>query len=186
VQSLKINESAENVSQVRWYGEGAGPLSVYFSADGGGNWKHVLSGYWTALSEHPGNDLRWRVEFDYSDGSFPELTQMTIQWEEELAGVDEEAMPRIFALHQNTPNPFNPVTTVRYDVPPGGGHVNITVHDVAGRRVRTLVDAEEEPGARQVVWDGTSDTGERVASGIYYCRMRAPDFESAIRLILLK
>jgi len=109
---------------------------------------------------------------------------VTIEWGEPV-GVDDE-FPARFALHQNTPNPFNPVTTIAYDVPAPGGDVSVTVYDVAGRLVRTLVDSLQEPGVLATVWDGRDERGARVASGVYYCRMQSADFDETIKLTLLK
>lgn len=88
-------------------------------------------------------------------------------------------------LHQNYPNPFNPTTQVRYDVG-ADAHVKIAVYDVRGALVRTLVDAARTPGTYTASWDGRSDTGERVASGVYFCSMRAGDFVESRRMVLLK
>jgi hypothetical protein len=75
-------------------------------------------------------------------------------------------------LHHCSPNPFNPKTTVSYDLP-RAEHVRITVHAVDGRRVATLVDGQREAGRHEVVWQGFDDAGRRVASGTYLMRMEA-------------
>jgi hypothetical protein len=105
---------------------------------------------------------------------------------ESSTGTDEAAIPRVFALHQNAPNPFNPETTIRYDVPAPGGKVNLTVYDVSGRIVRTLVDAAQTAGQHSVRWNGRNERGARVASGVYFCRMTAPGFEGQRKLVLLR
>jgi hypothetical protein len=66
------------------------------------------------------------------------------------------------------PNPFNPTTTIRYSVPPGGAGVRIVIHDVRGRTVRTLLDARVPGGRRSIVWDGRDGQGSRLASGTYF------------------
>jgi hypothetical protein len=73
------------------------------------------------------------------------------------------------ALHQNTPNPFNPATTIAYDVPTRG-QVALRVYDVGGKLVRTLVDSMRPAGTHQVQWNGLDDAGRRVASGVYLYR----------------
>lgn len=90
-----------------------------------------------------------------------------------------------FALHQNVPNPFNPVTSVRYSLAEPG-RVTIRVYDVAGRVVRTLRDRPEEAGERSVVWDGTNDRGQHVGSGVYFCSMVAGEFSDRRLMVLLK
>ncbi|MFH1864816.1 MAG: FlgD immunoglobulin-like domain containing protein, partial [Candidatus Eisenbacteria bacterium] len=95
-------------------------------------------------------------------------------------------LPSSYSLGQSSPNPSNPVTLIGYAVPPPGGRVTIEVFDVAGRRVTTLVDVETDPGWYAATWDGTADTGEKVASGVYFYRMSAPGFADRRKLVLLK
>jgi beta-glucanase (GH16 family) len=91
-----------------------------------------------------------------------------------------------WALAPNVPNPFNPSTAVRFQVPAGGGNVVIDVYDIHGRRVRRLADRSFAAGPVSLTWDGRSDAGERVASGVYFCRMTAPDFTETRKMVLLK
>ena len=91
-----------------------------------------------------------------------------------------------YALHDNVPNPFNPSTTISYDVADGGGHVTLRIYDVSGRLVRTLVDQNQGPGRKSVAWKGDNDQGGRVASGVYFYRMSAPGFTETKRMVLLK
>jgi hypothetical protein len=100
-------------------------------------------------------------------------------------GAEEGEEVRSFALLQNTPNPFNPLTTIEYAVP-SPSHVRIEVFDVAGRRVATLVDRPEDPGRHAVVWDGTNRRGQQLGSGVYFCRMSAGDFTDSVVMVLLK
>jgi len=92
-------------------------------------------------------------------------------------------------LAQARPNPFNPRTTIAYSIA-GPGHVTLRVYDLAGRVVRTLVNRDVEPGEHKVVWDGTTDTGRRAASAVYFAKMEiAGDsgaFRAARKLVLLK
>jgi hypothetical protein len=90
------------------------------------------------------------------------------------------------SLAHASPNPFNPVTEIAYSVREAGPVV-IEVFDVAGRVVRTLLDAELEAGARgSVVWDGVNDRGERCASGVYFYRLVAPGFAETRKMVMLK
>jgi|WetSurMetagenome_2_1015567.scaffolds.fasta_scaffold90309_2 hypothetical protein len=75
--------------------------------------------------------------------------------------------PATFALDQNFPNPFNPSTTIYYQLP-SPSHVSIRVYDLLGREVRTLVDEEKAPGLYEAKFTATN-----IASGTYYCRMEA-------------
>jgi len=99
---------------------------------------------------------------------------------------DKPAIPDRFALYQNVPNPFNPTTVIRYDVPSGGGYVTLKVFDVAGRLVRTLVDGPQAAGVNRIEWDGTNESGDNVSTGVYFCRLTAPNYTQTMRMTLLK
>jgi hypothetical protein len=84
------------------------------------------------------------------------------------------------------PNPFNPMTRIAYSTKETGP-VTIEVYNVAGKVVRTLLDTELEAGAKGfVVWDGTSEAGEKCASGVYFYRIAAPGFTESHKMIMLK
>jgi len=90
-------------------------------------------------------------------------------------------LPTEFALHQNYPNPFNPETNIRYDLPTET-RVTITIYNILGQKVVTLVDNQYQPaGFKSVVWDGS-----RFASGIYIYQMITDDFVETKKMILLK
>ncbi len=103
-----------------------------------------------------------------------------------IVSTDGELPAVTWALSQNFPNPFNPTTTIHYDVKAGGGQVSLRVFDVSGRVVRTLVDGSQTEGSKSVTWNGTNDRGQRVASGIYFYRMIAPDFTETKKMVLLR
>jgi hypothetical protein len=91
-----------------------------------------------------------------------------------------DQLPTSYALSQNFPNPFNPVTSIRFAVPQAG-RVVITVFDLLGREETTLVDSDMPVGTYTVTWDAT-----RVASGMYFYRMRAGDFVATKRMLLVR
>jgi hypothetical protein len=88
-------------------------------------------------------------------------------------------------LSQNQPNPFNPGTTIPYSLEEQM-QVTLTVFDVAGRRVRTLVDNVQPAGAYSQLWDGTNDAGQSVASGVYLYRLRAGTYEETRKMTLVR
>jgi hypothetical protein len=104
----------------------------------------------------------------------------------DITRAEEIPVCKVFELHQNVPNPFNPSSVIRYDVPAGGGDVRIRIFDVTGRLVRTLVDGWQSPGRRSVAWDGRDSGGGIVASGVYFYRMEAPGFERTRKMVLLR
>ena len=93
-----------------------------------------------------------------------------------------------FYLGEAVPNPFNPITEITYGIPASNGasRVLIMVYDVLGRNVRTLVDADQAPGAYRVTWDGCDDCGVAVASGVYFYRITWMEKSETKRMVLLK
>ncbi|UCF78364.1 MAG: hypothetical protein JSW03_09735 [Candidatus Eiseniibacteriota bacterium] len=89
------------------------------------------------------------------------------------------------ALFQNTPNPFNPLTNIAYSLE-SAGRVSIRVYDVRGSLVRTLVDAVKQAGMHEALWDGRSDAGGAVSSGVYVVRMNVNGYEAVRKAVLLK
>jgi hypothetical protein len=111
------------------------------------------------------------------------LVSRILTWFESPSGVEDGEVHRL-ALGQNFPNPFNPVTKVAFTVPEGAGRVTLTVHNVSGQVVRTLIDEELPAGPALAVWDGADDSGQDLASGIYFA-MLAADEENAFRKMTL-
>jgi len=103
-----------------------------------------------------------------------------------ISNTDEPDIPTSFDLAPNVPNPFNPVTTLSFAVPAPGGNVEIAVFDVTGRQTTLLASGHRDAGRYTVVWDGCDDSGRRVASGVYFARMVAPDYVTTRKMILLK
>lgn len=93
--------------------------------------------------------------------------------------------PGTFALHQNFPNPFNPMTTIRYELP-RDSTVRLTVFNLTGQQVRVLVDRQRRAGAYEAVWDGRDDAGREVASGLYVYTISADRSRAVRKLLLLK
>jgi hypothetical protein len=97
---------------------------------------------------------------------------------------DEPGQTRAFMLAQNAPNPCFSTTQIRFGIP-RETRVNITVYNTLGQRVRDLVDETMEPGEHSVSWDGRSDSGQRVSSGVYFYRMRAGDFIATKKMLVV-
>jgi hypothetical protein len=93
-------------------------------------------------------------------------------------------IPTVSALMQNHPNPFNPTTTITFDVATAGV-VNIDIYDVTGRRVRTLAEGHKDVGRHTVIWDARNMHGTQVRTGVYFYRMTAPGYRSTAKKMLL-
>jgi len=96
-------------------------------------------------------------------------------------------LPKAFSLMQNSPNPFNPSTTIAFSVPEAmPAYVSLEVFDLRGRMVRTLVEGEREAGSYAVFWDGTDNAGRKVPSGVYFYRIQAGNYSQTRKMVLLK
>jgi flagellar hook assembly protein FlgD len=104
---------------------------------------------------------------------------------DDVSLTDITVMPEKFTIHQNYPNPFNPVTTLRYDLPENG-NVNITIYDMLGRQVKTLINQNQNAGYMSVIWNATNDYGKPVSAGIYIYQIQAGEYISTKKMVLLK
>jgi len=103
-----------------------------------------------------------------------------------LASNDEiNQLPQAFNLYNNYPNPFNPVTTLRYDIPENS-HVTITIYDMLGRQVKTLINQTQDAGYRSIIWDATNDYGKPVSAGLYLYQIQAGEYMQTKKMVLLK
>jgi hypothetical protein len=94
-------------------------------------------------------------------------------------------IPDRFNLSQNFPNPFNPSTTISFDLPEDVS-VRIDIFDVSGRRIRTLLNEPKVAGSFQVVWNGNDDNGNLVASGLYVYRIHTGNFVQSKKMLFMK
>ncbi|MEZ4746645.1 MAG: SBBP repeat-containing protein [Calditrichia bacterium] len=96
-----------------------------------------------------------------------------------------EPQIRTFELAQNFPNPFNPVTQIRFSVT-SSGPVQLTIFNLSGRKIKSLVNENLQSGSYLRQWDGTNTTGERVASGVYLYRLQSENAVQTRKMMLLK
>ncbi|MCB9069499.1 MAG: Ig-like domain-containing protein [Calditrichae bacterium] len=107
-----------------------------------------------------------------------------------VVGIDDggvaQNIPTEHELLQNYPNPFNPTTEIRYAVANSNRPVKLTIYDMLGREVRTLVNTNQTPGNYTAMWDGRSQNGNPVASGTYLYTLSIGDFQQTRKMLLLK
>jgi hypothetical protein len=132
-------------------------------------------------------DIMWDV---YASDGFEAVESSNGPWSLTIdagwvLGVDNNTIPDVFALHNNYPNPFNPVTNIGYDIPELS-RVSIDIYNIAGNKVKTLVSKEHQPGRYKVQWNATNESGAPVATGMYIYKIRAKDFVSVKKLLLMK
>ena len=115
-----------------------------------------------------------------TDGLFEVSPGSDVEDENEFPG-----RPTKLTLFQNYPNPFNPTTVIQYALS-HNTEVDITIYNISGQKIKTLVKHKEESGYQQVIWDGRNDEGKQVASGIYFYRLKAGAFTLTKRMLLLR
>jgi len=118
------------------------------------------------------------------DGSAPDMGSLESEF---TVGINNMGLdlPEKFSLLQNFPNPFNPVTTLRYDLPEDS-QVSIMIYDIMGRKVKTLVNKSQNAGFKATIWDATNDLGQPVSAGIYLYKIQAGEFVQTRKMVLLK
>ena len=96
-----------------------------------------------------------------------------------------ENIPSTFSLSQNYPNPFNPITKLDYNLPLRS-KVNISIYNVLGQEIKTLVNGVKEYGYHSVTWDGRNDLGKDMSSGVYFARITSKGFTKTRKMLLVK
>jgi hypothetical protein len=94
-------------------------------------------------------------------------------------------MPKVFALSQNMPNPFTRETEIKFQLPTDV-HTTVTIYNLVGQSIRTLVNAPTKAGYHTVSWDGRDDSGAKVGNGVYFCKFHAGEFTAIKKLTILK
>ncbi|MCK4537226.1 MAG: T9SS type A sorting domain-containing protein, partial [Candidatus Krumholzibacteria bacterium] len=122
-------------------------------------------------------------------GTLARNTLVNATWEFFENSVNEditgETVPAKYALMQNYPNPFNPTTRIQFNLP-GKGQVSLKIYNVAGQLVRSLTNEVWEAGSHTIDWNGKNDLGSSVASGVYFYKIEAGEFQSTKKMVLLR
>jgi len=167
-------------------------VSIYFDAGTQDIWYPVSEAFKETL-----DTLDIPFVFDsYEGGHMAQLPERypfafnfldSVMWsnESQIENSEMTSIPVNYQLYQNFPNPFNPATTIHYQLA-SGTDVNITVYDMLGKQVKTLINDIQTSGEFQVVWDGGSDAGKPVSAGIYFYRMQVENSAQTRRMVLLK
>ena len=167
-------------------------LSTYQNLMAGGNSGAVI------LPGNHANSYLWQKvnNGEMPPGNNPDLNTNEInliaQWIDEgalenpaLEIYNNAQIPKEYILNQNYPNPFNPVTTLRYDLPEQSD-VTITIYNMLGRKVKTLVNSTQDAGFKSVIWDATNYQGNPVSAGVYLYKIQAGEYISTKKMLLLK
>ena len=132
----------------------------------------------------PGEIYYFQVSSINNSGNESPVSNMVTFTPSNALSINKTSHDIVF-LSQNYPNPFNPITSIQYDLPKDG-LVNITIYDMVGRVVKTLVNSQQGAGYRSVIWDATNNDNSSVAGGLYLYMIRAKDYRQTRKMILLK
>lgn len=133
------------------------------------------------------DDFYGAPRFELSDGStsfMPRVVPGGVDYE--TVDINEQSsLPEKVSLSQNYPNPFNMKTEISLSIP-NKTYVNLDVFDILGRQIRVLLADNLEPGNYNVIWDGRSDSGEEVSTGMYFYNLKTFDISLTKKMILIK
>lgn len=132
------------------------------------------------------NPSTYALEINLESGVFQNFYLSEIRkitFEEQLEGLPEK--PIAYSLLRNHPNPFNSTTTIEYQLPVSS-EVQVLIYNIQGQLVRRLADDFLQAGVQRFSWDGATDSGTKVASGIYICCIRRGTNQLFHRMLLLK
>jgi len=151
-----------------------------------------------------GNYLEWTLNLSEATRIRADISNVPSDWDVKLNDIDlrtvnfvnldagsykltanRAGVPVEFSLAQNTPNPFNPWTSINYTVPTVS-NVSVAVFNVLGENVRTLVNGVQEAGTWSVVWDGLNNDGLKVSSGVYFYKMTAGNYSETKKMTLIR
>ena len=134
----------------------------------------IISGTWTIIATNGDIDVYAQ------NGPFT----LTIDGSQ-LNVNDSDPIPVTFALHANYPNPFNPTTTISYDLPERA-QVTLDIYDILGKQIKTLVNQSQDAGNKIAMWNGTDNLGRQVSAGVYLYQIQAGEFSQTRKMLLLK
>jgi len=161
-----------------------GYLKVIAANLAGGHIQGIEQAFLTLPVEFKGNDIEIAT-IDLEEINLAGATGSLVQTVARTTFSEVKVIPGTFALHQNFPNPFNPSTEIRFDLPEAS-HVELAVYNLMGQKIRSLSSEMMTPGYHAIVWDGTNDFGSQVATGMYFYSIQTNGFNATKKMLFLK
>jgi hypothetical protein len=131
----------------------------------------------------PGNYNSWQRAEAWAAPFVVSSTHIVHDWT--AVETKNAKVPYVYALDRNYPNPFNPTTTIQYQMA-AAGNVKLTVFDVSGREVKVLTNERQTAGNHTIQWDGRNQSGMAVSSGVYFVKMTADKYQHVQKMLLVK
>tara|TARA_B100000287_G_scaffold225046_1_gene212376 strand:+ start:629 stop:2422 length:1794 start_codon:yes stop_codon:yes gene_type:complete len=157
-----------------------------------GTQRELAPGISTALIDIP----RREIAYNFLEEGYEIIKESHVAYDLKLIVGDENfilntsqailnGIPEKFSLSQNYPNPFNPVTRMDYTLPKRS-RVVISIYNVLGQEVKTIINREQEYGYHSITWDGIDNRGKQMSSGVYFARMNSESFSQTKKMLLVK
>jgi hypothetical protein len=144
----------------------------------------VYENFYSDTSFSNGQTIYYRLSSIDSSGYVSDFTEI-VSIEINLNVVDGAMTPEVYALHQNYPNPFNPTTKISYDLPEASV-VSLSIYNIMGREIRTMINSEQTAGFKNIQWNATDNLGKSVPAGMYIYTIQAGEFRQTRKMVLLK
>ncbi len=161
-----------------------------YTGQGGDEW--IKESFSMTEYTGPGNDnvrFRFRLLLDddtvADDGIYIDYIGFKENSTSGIDDVEADHIPTVFRLEQNYPNPFNPETVISFDLPQSE-YTELTIYNVMGHKVATLLNASMNAGSHQFVWNGKDANGNQAASGVYFYQLKSGTFNKINKMILLR
>ncbi len=145
---------------------------------------------YTSVEWSEDDDEDAKITFVFSEAYLGDeiwLDNVSLSEEGTLVGIEDELENQSskFSLSQNCPNPFNPSTTINFDLP-SNEYVSLKIYDISGRLVKTLANHTMQAGSHSFNWDSRNESGMKVPSGIYFYTIEAGDYSKTVKMTLMK
>ena len=138
------------------------------------------------VKKYTGDIITSHAFWSWKEGETSKITRLyNYFYSQDLSVSDIEAIPTEFALHENYPNPFNPTTTLRFDLPEVSD-ATVTIFNMLGQKVKTFNMQSTPAGYHSIKWNATNDYGDPVGAGVYLYQLRANQFVKTKKMVLLK
>jgi hypothetical protein len=170
---------------------------LIYSVDGGGkflsivtqDWDYDETAWYDVYQEIIDYDLEGRrtqiISQAKDDQNQVWVNHLRSRWFYTSPNSIDAIQPRDYVLYQNIPNPFNPSTLIRFRLA-SSTHINVTIYNIQGQAVLTLMDKNMDAGEHELSWTGVSQTGELLATGVYICRLSSQHYNQSIKMVFVR
>jgi len=169
VQFTDLSNLYQTANYWEWDFDNDGSIDSY---DQNPNWTYSEAGTFS-------------VYLKVSDGQ-TEDTELKLEFiNASVISVDENFIPKKFKLYQNNPNPFNPVTSIMYELPEASD-VTLKIYNLLGKEIKTLIDGYQSAGTQTIIWDGKNENGSSANSGVYLYSLTCNNYSQTKKMLLVK